>query len=217
MICTKCGNELRGGDRFCGMCGTPVEKKASSNTVVHNIVEGNEPNNSLVGKKSNNSDKKKKYNIFIYACAALLCILIYFANNNHDGDYEESNYSEISNGNTENSAEDKRKNELEIFRHYTGSWSVDIIERDSYSGMSRIIGKTVIQLNYDGSSVMTNYELVGITNWRESTKLRFQSFCIMDDEIWLVNNGSTMSGAAKIVMDGRDLRNQRGDLFKREY
>lgn len=126
MICSKCGNELRDGDKFCGMCGTPVEKIDSTNTVVQNVKEGNEPNTSLVENMRNkfkNLDKKTRYKYLFYACAAVLFI-ISFASNSEETSSDSQNGSSYSESDMSESSQSSNNTGHQEVIEFTSDTSV---------------------------------------------------------------------------------------------
>ena len=61
MFCANCGNKLNDTDKFCAVCGNPVEKVNTSNINASNINTGN-----------NNTNNRKKLGILVLLLAILL-------------------------------------------------------------------------------------------------------------------------------------------------
>ena len=61
MFCTKCGNKLNDTDKFCGVCGNPVEEIKASSINTYNINTNNHSTNN-----------RKKLGILVLLLAILL-------------------------------------------------------------------------------------------------------------------------------------------------
>lgn len=197
MNCSKCGNELRGGDKFCGMCGTPVEKKESTNTIVQNLKEGNEPNNSLVGKKSINSDKKKKYNILIYACTALLCIFTYFANNSEDNGFVENSSYDSSNSDYSSDSDNSNSQENTEWKKYVGTHELTLTNHDPNQGPTGYAGSVIVKINYDKSSRVIYTRSTGFGQTKTVLDASYEDIWMEGDLLILCKNGGKLSGSPK--------------------
>lgn len=193
MDCPICGNELRDGDKFCGMCGTPVEKTASTNTAVQNLRGGNAPNMNLVENvrnKFNNLDKKTKYKYLFYAFAAILFI-ISFANNSEDSGYAENSSYDSSDSDNSNSQENTE------WKKYVGTHELTLTNHDPNQGPMGYAGSVIVKINYDKSSRVIQTRSTGFGQTKTILDVSFENIWMDGDLLILCKNGGKLSGSPK--------------------
>lgn len=84
MMCSKCGAELREGQKFCEECGTPVnvspettvQEVQNTNVDNNNINLKQEQNNSNTNVSNTNEKKKTKVGLIIFIVVSILAVIL---------------------------------------------------------------------------------------------------------------------------------------------
>lgn len=161
-FCTKCGNEIKDGTKFCMSCGTEVAPNSTSETPSGNSAVSEENAENISSKK-----KKQKKTAFIIVAATILFLLIVgiFGSSDESGGGDKAGSDvvvsdDVGNGENDRDISNKPENKLvKEDKSLPNGAYFDLSKEDIVSQFEKETGLTMYESQIiDGSTEEHDYK-----------------------------------------------------------